>query len=225
MKKYTMIVSCKPNTDEPTEYFVDRPWEADLSKIVYGDNADELMAGVTSNEFYQLYNNETGKRIGYGNISKTNISENIKFQISEIMKTEKFMSYLKTNKCFSVGQYEFSYEDGHAYLTDSLDDSPSYVFRSIVELENIIDTLCLNMRICDVCEMPAIAGYVNEERDAFYCSYPDFAKGMNEFYGKDNWREATKEEKQKYECDYMCRKNENKWEPEKSFFCNLAEQS
>ena len=73
-KKYTMVVY---EEDErygsngiQLDFYADNPWEGNLSDIVNGNNVEELWKSSDglSNEglFYMLYENETGKKIGYG---------------------------------------------------------------------------------------------------------------------------------------------------------------
>ena len=84
-KKYTMIVF---EEDERygkdgfrLEFYANNPAEGLLSDIVQGDNLEELMysSDGLDNEglFYLLYENETGKRIGFGMVDFIAIGEDI----------------------------------------------------------------------------------------------------------------------------------------------------
>lgn len=49
------------------DFFISRPWEGILEEIIFGNSAEELYGnGRNEGLFYQVYDTETGKRIGYG---------------------------------------------------------------------------------------------------------------------------------------------------------------
>lgn len=96
-KKYTMIVF---EEDErygsngiQLGFYSDNPWEGNLSDIVEGDNIEELWKSSDghSNEglFYMLYENETGKRVGYGIVDYGAIRDEIA-ECEKESETRKF---------------------------------------------------------------------------------------------------------------------------------------
>lgn len=91
MRKYTMIVTEEDDRYTFCEkglcYYADHPWEGNLSSIVFGDTAEELM-GNGSNEglFYQLYETSSGNRVGTGIV-------NIDLLVDDISEYEKKISY------------------------------------------------------------------------------------------------------------------------------------
>ena len=71
MRKYTMIVTEEDDRYTLCEkgicYYADHPWEGNLSSIVFGDTAEELMGnGANEGLFYQLYETSSGNRVGTG---------------------------------------------------------------------------------------------------------------------------------------------------------------
>lgn len=70
-KKYFAIITKEDvKTNHNLDYYANNPWHGQFVTIVYGDNAEELMAQYDCEGlFYQLYVKETGKRIGYGIVS------------------------------------------------------------------------------------------------------------------------------------------------------------
>lgn len=80
-KKYTMIVTEENDKNNNLGFFADKPWEGNLSDVVFGDNVIELFKSSDnqSNEglFYMLYSNNNGKRIGYGIVDYDSVMEDI----------------------------------------------------------------------------------------------------------------------------------------------------
>lgn len=71
--KYVMIVTSEDEKYEKGEtdlsFYACEPWKGLLEEVIYGNNAEELYGdGKREGLFYQLYETETGKRIGYGTI-------------------------------------------------------------------------------------------------------------------------------------------------------------
>ena len=71
--KYMMIVTAEDERYEKGEvqldFFMEEPWEGVLEDIVFGNNAQELFGnGEYEGLFYQVYETETGTRIGWGTI-------------------------------------------------------------------------------------------------------------------------------------------------------------
>lgn len=59
------------------DFFTDNPWEGVFECILTGDNADELMDADSEGLFYQLYEMENGKRIGYGMLEYDSLKDEI----------------------------------------------------------------------------------------------------------------------------------------------------
>lgn len=71
--KYVMIVTSEDERYEKGEtdlsFYACKPWEGILEEVVFGNNAEELYGdGHNEGLFYQLYETETGRRIGCGTI-------------------------------------------------------------------------------------------------------------------------------------------------------------
>lgn len=80
--KYAMIVTAEDERYDKGEvqldFFMESPWEGMLIDIVFGDNAEELYgSGEHEGLFYQIYETETGKRIGCGTIDSYYPAEEI----------------------------------------------------------------------------------------------------------------------------------------------------
>ena len=83
-KRYTMIITSEDerygtNLDYQLSHWTDNPWDGLLVDVVHGNTYDELMKyGDFEGLFYQLYDNTTGRRIGYGMIDAS-IEEEIEW--------------------------------------------------------------------------------------------------------------------------------------------------
>lgn len=82
--KYIMIVTSEDerynNGKEDSkglDFFADSPWEGVFECILVGDNAGELIDADSEGLFYQLYEMENGKRIGYGTLSYNALKNDI----------------------------------------------------------------------------------------------------------------------------------------------------
>lgn len=77
MFNYVLIVTGEENRS--LDYYSDHPEEGLLQDIVFGDKASDLMKGCNEGLFYQLYDRESGKRIGYGSLSQLSIEDDIQY--------------------------------------------------------------------------------------------------------------------------------------------------
>lgn len=73
--KYLMIVT--EEYEDNLSYYADKPWEGRLVDIVYGADVDHLWKKDNEGLFYQLYDSESGKRLGYGVLCYDSIKEDI----------------------------------------------------------------------------------------------------------------------------------------------------
>lgn len=65
--KYTCIITSEP--DGPgLAYISDHPWEGNLEETIQFNTIGELFAHDVEGLFYQLFDNESGRRLGYGMI-------------------------------------------------------------------------------------------------------------------------------------------------------------
>ena len=65
--KYTCIITSEP--DGPgLSYISDHPWEGNLEETIQFNTIEELFAHDVEGLFYQLFDNESGRRLGYGMI-------------------------------------------------------------------------------------------------------------------------------------------------------------
>ena len=86
--RYCMIVTAE---DErygtegypDTGYWADNPWDGDLQDIVFGQDIKTLWKPENEGLFYQLYDLQTGKRIGYGTVFYDSIQEEIEMNERE----------------------------------------------------------------------------------------------------------------------------------------------
>lgn len=81
-KKYVMIITSEDERYHSGEvgldFFTNNPWEGTLEEIVFGDNSDELYGdGKNEGLFYQLYETDTGERIGRGIFEPDSLTEEI----------------------------------------------------------------------------------------------------------------------------------------------------
>ena len=83
-KKYIMIVTSEDerynNGKEDSkglDFFADSPWEGIFEGVLAGDSVDELMDADSEGLFYQLYEMENGKKIGYGTLSYNALKNDI----------------------------------------------------------------------------------------------------------------------------------------------------
>lgn len=74
--KYVIVVTSEDErynngkeNSKGLDFFANSPWKGVFECILTGDNADELMDADSEGLFYQLYEMENGKRIGYGVLS------------------------------------------------------------------------------------------------------------------------------------------------------------
>lgn len=80
--KYVMLVTSEDERyrrgEVGLDFFINRPWEGILEEIIFGNSAEELYGnGGNEGLFYQVYDTETGKRIGYGTIDPNYPREDI----------------------------------------------------------------------------------------------------------------------------------------------------
>lgn len=77
-KKYIAIIT-EETDDFSLDYLTDNPWEGTLRDIAKGNTVDELVkdAGDSEGMFYQLYETDKGRRLGYGIFSYEAIEEDI----------------------------------------------------------------------------------------------------------------------------------------------------
>ena len=237
-KKYTLIVTEKAPVKDPKDarygiltYFTNNPWEGKLKDIVYGDDAEELTADLEGEDlFYQLYNNTSGKRIGYGSVDET-IELNIKrdqmskrdalkkYMGDKYTVKDKFMTYMRSNKTLSLADDRFSFQyDEKSGDVKIITDKVDATFGCTEDLQGIINEYDLPLRICDVCGMPMVAGFTDEEGSFWICSYPEFVDNMDQIYGAALWREAAPEKEYCYE---YYDKKKKRWLPEYSFYTEL----
>lgn len=79
-KKYTMIITSEDERygEKGLSFFSDNPWEGNLEEVIFGDDFDALFGnGRNEGLFYQLYCNESGKRIGSGSLDPDSPREEI----------------------------------------------------------------------------------------------------------------------------------------------------
>lgn len=78
MKKYVAIIT-EDNGDYQFDYLYDNPWHGNFRDVIYGDNAEEIVFGYGNYEwlFYQLYELNKGRNIGYGVFNYDTISDDI----------------------------------------------------------------------------------------------------------------------------------------------------
>lgn len=78
--KYCMIVTAEDERygkEKDLGYWAEHPGDGLLQDIVFGQNIDTLIKPENEGLFYQLYDMETGKRIGKGSIDWEIIKEEI----------------------------------------------------------------------------------------------------------------------------------------------------
>lgn len=119
-KKYVMIVTSEDeryNPEYPRDggvpllYFADNPWEGIFECVIEGNDYNELMNEAAKKDvdglFYQLYENENGKRIGYGSIDPDIIHD----EIIESEKANKLMWVWKNNNSNNETYFRFWYNE------------------------------------------------------------------------------------------------------------------
>ena len=95
--KYTLIATCEDDRYRTSGYnlshWTDEPWDGLLCDVVHADTADELIRKSAPQEgrFYQLFENGTGERVGYGTIDFDSIREEIElFESGRFEKKESW---------------------------------------------------------------------------------------------------------------------------------------
>lgn len=66
--RYTAVITSE-SEGQPLDHISEHPWEGILEKIIKFDTIDEFWTYDVEGLFYQLYENENGKRLGYGSIN------------------------------------------------------------------------------------------------------------------------------------------------------------
>lgn len=66
--RYTAVITSE-SEGQPLGHISEHPWEGILEKIIKFDTMDEFWTYDVEGLFYQLYENENGKRLGYGSIN------------------------------------------------------------------------------------------------------------------------------------------------------------
>lgn len=79
MKKYIAIIT-EDNGDYQFDYLCDNPWDGNFRSVIYGDNAEEIVSdnGDLEGLFYQMYDTDKGKRVGYGVFNYDDVSNDIR---------------------------------------------------------------------------------------------------------------------------------------------------
>lgn len=67
-KKYTVVITSEPK-DKSLDYISNHPWEGNLEKTVEFNTIEELFEHDVEGLFYQLFENGSGKRLGYGSVN------------------------------------------------------------------------------------------------------------------------------------------------------------
>lgn len=65
--KYTCIITGEPD-GAGLDYITDHPWEGNLEETIQFNTIEELFSHDVEGLFYQLFDNESGRRLGYGMI-------------------------------------------------------------------------------------------------------------------------------------------------------------
>jgi hypothetical protein len=74
---FVLIVT--EEAEDNIEFYSNHPEQGLLRDIVFGKTASSLMKGDNEGLFYQLYDVNTGKRIGYGILDFLSINDDIMF--------------------------------------------------------------------------------------------------------------------------------------------------
>lgn len=67
-KKYTVVITSEPK-NKSLDYISNYPWEGNLEDIIEFDTMEELFENDIEGLFYQLFENGSGKRLGYGAVN------------------------------------------------------------------------------------------------------------------------------------------------------------
>lgn len=120
--------------------------------------------------------------------------------------------YVKNNGSCNAGEFYFMYDSIQNTIEVVDNENGEYALQNInvSAIDDIIedcfsiesvDAFLNHVRFCSICGRPMDRGYTDE--DSWICSDSEFALMMDETYGINNWRIALKEEKEKYECEFM----------------------
>ena len=150
-KKYTMVVF---EEDErygsngiQLDFYADNPWEGNLSDIVEGDNVEELWKSsdghINEGLFYMLYENETGKKIGYGIVDYGAIRD----EIAECEKENKLPKRHHTVKtiCYGKEREWDSREEAMNFFLEGMCSSEGSEFERYAK---IYTELTLGLEVC-----------------------------------------------------------------------------
>lgn len=102
--KYVMIVTSEDERYDRGEtdisFYACEPWEGLLEEVVFGNRAEELYGdGKNEGLFYQVYETETGKRIGYGTIDPDYPREDIEEWEKEHAQNESEKPWYEEQWC------------------------------------------------------------------------------------------------------------------------------
>lgn len=110
-KKYIAIIT-EETDDFSLDYLTDNPWEGKLRDIAKGNTVDELVKDASDFEgmFYQLYETDKGRRLGYGIFNYEAIEEDINRSKTKqktidgrfymVMTVSQLADYVISNLCY-----------------------------------------------------------------------------------------------------------------------------
>ena len=147
-KKYIAIIT-EETDDFSLDYLTDNPWEGNLREIAKGNTVDELVedAGDSEGMFYQLYETNKGKRLGYGIFNYDAIEEDIARSKTKqavidgkpymVMTVSQLADYVVSDLCYK--EFHMLTDDNHNFINcdfcviDGYDED-----MSIEELKNVV---------------------------------------------------------------------------------------
>lgn len=80
MFNYVLIIT--EEADDNLTFYADNPEKGLLRNILFGNSADNLMKGEYEGLFYQLYEMNEGKRIGYGVLNLSSLKDDINYFVN-----------------------------------------------------------------------------------------------------------------------------------------------